>query len=1181
MRLFGPYKGSCGSIRNLRQMISVTFSVALLFSTVGFAQGVRGTITGQVKDPTGAVVPGASVKLINLATGQVTRTAQTNGDGVYELVEVEPATYNLDITAAGFSEVVLQNAVVEPNRHLTLDATMAAAGAIEQVTVSAGQELLDRDSATLGTTVDNLRVEGLPLDGREILNLALLQPGVIPTGDNGASGVDSGAGFRVNGARGNQNNFTIGGANNNEEAVGSDLGNEPRPDAVQEFRLLTSNYEAEFGRNVGSVVNVVIKSGTDKYHGDARIFWRPTFLSAAEFFDNLNGLPKRRFERKDFGGNFGGPLPLPMLDRGKQKTFFFFDYEQRAQLLGATDQLTEVPTQAMLGGNFSALLQPNNEFSASPIKLINPFTNTPYPGNIIPPSMISPIAKFYYSFLPAAPASGRVGVQGNQITNNNYATGRLDHTISDKQTISFIANYFQQDQVSAFGQVAPAANVPGFGEVDARDTYNYIFQHTYSITPTIVNSLLLSYARNNFPAVAPQNTTTPSQIGFTANFVAQPKFAGPPFLELDDEGLLFGNDIQGPQARLSQNYQIQDSVSWVKGNHRLKFGADGTKYFQPEDFLFINQGIFQWSAQFNESVGLPTTGLDIADVLIGLGPIAQQYGAGGERNYRQLSYSFFGQDAWKVKDNLTLSYGLRWDYIGAFYDKLNEVAYYRPGETSQLVAQGKLIDSQGQKIITGGGIPVDGLVYPGDPDNILGGTVPNGGYNPSLHNFAPRLGIAYSPRATDGTFWHRLIGDNATVIRGGWGIYYDGASLADTQLQQLTAPGYNGTNAFFFPTGGTLANPFAPSPFGPGVGLPTITNPFSATTDNVSAPLAQFARPIDPHLGTPYTYQYNLTIERSFHKNYVVSVSYVSTRGVHLYASEQINPSLGTFLPFADSIASPAPFGGYPAPTQANANSRRENPDITVGLGELVTAGSSWFNALEAQVQKRFSNGLLFQASYTWSKSIDNSDNSRGLLDLLDRNAGKGLSGDDQPQRFVLSWIYDLPFFRHSEGAMGRLLGGFRVGGIATFTSGTPFTVGNPFDIDGTGGALVNNADLGQRFQLLNPETNNTRAFNTNNFVAVGGPGTGFNLATDFRRGTEGVNQFFEGNGFNNWDLTFSKITRMWSESTSLELRLDVFNAFNHTQFTNLDLNLLDPNFGDYTSTRQSRVLQLAARIKF
>jgi hypothetical protein len=452
-----------------------------------------------------------------------------------------------------------------------------------------------------------------------------------------------------------------------------------------------------------------------------------------------------------------------------------------------------------------------------------------------------------------------------------------------------------------------------------------------------------------------------------------------------------------------------------------------------------------------------------------------------------------------------------------------------------------------------------------------------------LNQWAPRIGIAYSPRASSG--WrHFLVGDSATVIRAGWGIFYDGASVADTQLQQLSAPGYNGTNSFFFPAGGTLADPFAPSPI-PHSGLPTIPNPFLANTFDVSAPLVQFSQPVDPHLKIPYTYQYNLTLERTIGRDYLVSVGYVGTRGVHLYAQEQVNPALGTFLPFSSAIA-PIPGGGkFPVPDQSNANDRRMNPDIQLGLGELVTAGNSWYNSLQAQVQKRLSRGLSFQVAYTYSKSINDSDNSRGLLDLLNRASGKGLSGDDIPHRLVASWIYDLPFFTHSSGLMGRLLGGFSFGGIATFSSGTPFTVGNPFDTEGTGGAIFSFADLGAPFTLMDPRKNNTSAFNANAFQAFGDPNDPkhpFNLATDFRRGTEGVNQFRANNGTNNWNLIVSKRTRLWNESSSLEMRLELFNAFNHAQFTAIDLNLNDKtNFGKFTATQQSRVVQLGARVRF
>ncbi|HYL99371.1 MAG TPA: carboxypeptidase regulatory-like domain-containing protein, partial [Blastocatellia bacterium] len=529
-------------LRRATLRFSAASAICLLVSALALAQGARGTISGQVTDASGAVIAGATVSLKNVATQQQ-RTVVTDNNGSYQFLEIEPATYNLTVSAKGFSDALLQEATLEPSRHLTLDVSLKAAGVTEQVSVTAGQELIDRESATLGTTVDNKRVVGLPLNGRNILDLALLQPGVAPVATAGSFG--SGEGFRVNGARAVENNFTLDGSNNNEIAVGSDFGNEPRPDAVQEFRVLTGNYDAEYGRDAGSVINVVVKGGTNRFHGDARLFYRPTFLSAGRFFDNMAHLPVRRFERKEIGGNFGGPLDIPHVYNGKDKTFFFFDFETRRQLVGNSQTLTGLPTVNERNGIFSHTI-------------VDPATGKPFPNNTIDPTRISPIAKYYLNFIPIGDASGRATVQANEITNNDYITARLDHQINSKQTVNFIANYFQSSDATpfAFG----GANVPGFGAVNLQNTYNYVFHHTYAISSTLINSFLISYVRNNSPAVSPVNTTTPQQIGFTANFVADAAFAGPPNVRLLDRGLNLGNTIQGPQARISQNFQLQDSV---------------------------------------------------------------------------------------------------------------------------------------------------------------------------------------------------------------------------------------------------------------------------------------------------------------------------------------------------------------------------------------------------------------------------------------------------------------------------------------------------------------------------------------------------------------------------------------------------------------------------------------------
>jgi outer membrane receptor protein involved in Fe transport len=1143
--------------------------VALLTPTLSVAQGIRGTISGTVTDPNGAVVQNATVKLIDVARQQEIRTVQTNDQGIYQFVEIEPAIYDVVIAAQGFAEVKLTNVKVEPNRNVQIDASLKASGAAEEITVSASSELVERQSATLGTTVDSKRVVDLPLNGRNVLDLANLQPGVTPGGAGG------GLGIRVNGGRTVENNIQLDGSNNNEVAVGAATGVQPRPDAVQEFRLLTSNFEAEFGRNSGSVINVVTKSGTNDFHGNVRFFWRPTVLSAARFFDQDqpsdraltgDGDFRRRFERKEIGGNIGGPVWLPGLYNGREKTFFFFDYEARRQLIGDTRTLTSLPSAAERAGNFSGLGR----------IIRDPATGAPFPGNQVPDARISPIARFYLQFIPTGDATGQASVGANDVLNSDQITTRVDHVINDKQALNVTFSWFDVAQFSpfAFG----GASVPGFGSFDVRTTSNYIVRHTYSLTPNLINSFLVNYARNDQPSVVPENPTTPAEIGFTANFVANSNFAGPPRITFFDRNFNVGNTIQGPQARVSENFQLQDSVSWVTGNHRLKFGFDGTQYRQDQTFLFVNQGIFTFSRLF----GGNTTGDDFADFLIGNSPIALQFGANGERDFRQKQVSFFGQDTWRVNDSLTLSLGLRWEYTSPLTDKFNRVSYFRQGAVSELLTSGRLRTFEGLPITVPPGFraPV-GLVFVGDPDPVLGGLVPAGGVEKDWNNWAPRLGIAYSPSATDG-WMGSLLGDRKTVIRAGFGVYY-GAVIGDTALQQLTAPGFNGTNSFFFPASGTLANPFGPDPF-PAFGgnQGQVPNPFEATEAFIFAPLSQFSRSTNPFIRTPYTYQMNFTVERAFKEDYVASVSYVGSIGRKLYALEQVNPAVGTFIP--------VPAGRViPAPTPGNVNARRLNPDIQLGISEMVSAGNSSYHSLQTNLQKRFSNGLLFQVAYTFSKSIADSDQLRDGLDLLDRRFGRSLSADDIPHRFVTSWIYEFPFYRGGGGALSRLLGGWSIGGIAEFQSGRVFSVGNPFDTVGTGGGVLSLADHGAPFTRLDPRQTGNRAFNVNAFRTFGAAAS----FPQLRRGTSSFNQFRLGNGVNNWDLILAKKTRLWNETTNLEFRVEAFNAFNHTQFTTANLNLNnvvmtagqpDPvlsGFGKFTAAREARVIQLGARLQF
>lgn len=1173
--------------RNFRRSVLFVLTLSfLLFTTQIYAQGTRGTIRGTVTDPSGAVVPNATVRLIDTVKGTEVRTVQTNNDGVYQLIEIEPSTYDLIISAPNFAEFKLVAVKVEPNRNLSLDANLSVGEISNEVTVTAGVELIDRESATLGTTVDNRRVEGLPLNGRNVLNLALLQPGVTPADADNSGSFGAGSGFRVNGSRGVENNLTLDGANNNEVAVGGAIGGQPRPDAVQEFRILTTNFEAEFGRNTGGVVNVVTKSGTNEFHGNARFFYRPTFLSAARFLDkalssgNPNEDLRRKFERKEYGFNIGGPIYFlrpgggdkPFIYDGRDRSFFFVDYERRWQNVGNTQTITGLPTQAELNG----------DFSGTGVTIFDPATGQPFPGNRIPANRISPIAQYYLQFFPQANAAGQAQIGADQLTINNWFTTRLDHSINANHVLNFTANYTDVDDQDpfAFG----GSVIPGFGSADRQKTRNYVGRYTYIINPTLVNYLLVSVSKNKQPGVAPVNRTTPAQIGFTADFVANSEFAGPPAISLFDRNLQIGNSIQGPQRRITENYQIQDSVSWVVGSHRMKFGADATKYKQDQDFLFINQGIFIYSS----CCGTNTTGDDFADFLIGNSPVAAQYGSAGRRDFRQLAFAAFAQDTWNVTKNLTLSFGLRYEYTSPLKDLLDRVAFYRPGSTSQLLANGALTFEGRRLVVPTGGRAPNGLVYVGDPDNVLGGTVPRGGVAPDKNNWAPRFGFAYTFSGDGLGFLDRVLGENLTVLRGGYGLYY-GAVIGDTALQQLTATGFNGTNAFFFPNGGTLADPFAPDPFPAFQGnTPARPNPFTTgTTINIASPLTQFAQPIDPNLKTPQVTQFNVTLERGFLDDYVFSVSYVGNRGRKLYIRRELNPSLGTFFPNALRLPGQPPV---PAPTRNNTAARRLNADIEIGLPQLTADGNSTFDALQANLQKRFGDdGLLFQLAYTFSKSINDSDDQRDGVDLLDRRFDRALSDDDVPHRFVGSFIYELPFFKNTNGLTNRLLDGWSIGGIYTYQSGTVFSVLNPVTTVGTAG-ITSFADLGANFQLLDPQQNDRRAFNAGAFAAfdcgVAFTNTAVCGPNGFRRGTSGRNQFRLNNPINNWDAILTKKTKLFNESNILELRFEAFNLLNKTQFTTVDTNLgsltsPNPSFGKYTGTRESRIIQLGAKLTF
>ena len=569
--------------------------------------------------------------------------------------------------------------------------------------------------------------------------------------------------------------------------------------------------------------------------------------------------------------------------------------------------------------------------------------------------------------------------------------------------------------------------------------------------------------------------------------------------------------------------------------------------------------------------------------MLGTSPLTIQVGANGQRDFRQLAYAAFAQDTWNLTRNMTLSLGVRYEYVSPLRDSQNRVAYYRPGVTSQLLANGSLKFGDQTITIPNGGRAPNGLVYVGDPDPVLGGTVPEGGVKSDRNNFAPRLGVSYAINGQDG-FWKRLTGENSSVIRAGVGLYY-GAIIGNNILQQLSSPGYNGTNAFYYRASGTLADPWASDPYpfysySPFLDVetkdvPTSTpNPFAATNIFVSAPLAQNSTPINPNIATPMVYQWNMTFERSFSRDYVFGISYVGNAGSKLYGSRQINPALGTLI--TETRTQP-----LPAPTGSNANNRRLNDDFRIGMTQLDTIGRCGYHSMQVNFNKRFSDdGLLFQVAYTLSKSINTGDGFTSLHDYFDINYGRARSDDDRPHRLVGSVVYELPFFKTTTGITNRLLDGWSLGAIYTYQSGGLFNVTNPTDVDGTGGAILNYLGYNEAFTLLDPKENDRRAFNINAFENPVVCPTATYASCARRLG--GVRNAFRLNNIvNNWDMILSKKVKLFSERNNLELRFEAFNAFNTTQFTTINTTRTSADFGRYTDTRSPRSIQLAARFNF
>lgn len=1129
---------------------------ACLLASSAYAAEVTASLLGTVRDASGAVVPAATVTLTNIQTNATQKT-ESGTDGNYSFTLVPVGQYRLTVEKTGFRKYVQEGIILQVNQAAKQDISLQVGAQTEVVEVTGDVAQVDTVTATLGSVETQRRIVDLPLVERDTFQLGLLQAGVFaPDPDDGSLNP-----FSVSGQRSESLTFLIDGVDNND-FLGNNAVVDPNPDAVEEFKILTNNYGAEYGRTSGGIVNQVIKSGTNALHGGVFEFFRNDDLNARNYFQPT----RTRFNRNLFGGTLGGPIR-------KDKTFFFISYQGSRRIEGQVAPVLTVLSPAQRG---CVTVTPGcvgtvADFSGDlPTQLVDPISGNPYPNNQVP---INPVIANYISkYLPLPNIPGTNNFAANPIGRIQEDQGiiRLDHHLTSRDTI--YGNWIVNDVRDAYpfriiNGASSGGNVPvGSGFSDATRSQQAALTWSHIFSPHVVNEFIFGANRVATLMAIPADATSPADLGFTNVNPDDAKGVAPPIMFSNTFQL--GPSPQGPTKEHDVTFHWQDSVSWNKGHHDLKFGADIRRVRNNFNFDFFNNGSFDF-ANFVS----PFTGDGFADFVGGFPDNYFQF-SNAVYGIRTYSLHFYGQDSWKVLPRLTLNLGLRYEYNSPQKDPHNNIIGFFPGKQSTVFPDA----------------PPD-LLYPGDPG------IPNSGMVfPDKNNFAPRFGFAWD-----------MLGNAKLVMRGGFGIFYDIEDGA-LNLQFGGQPPFGGvTNlnySSFTPGVDPIADPF--NSFQPGT-----VNPFpfiaGGHLGQFFVPKVSFAFVVDPHFRTPYSENYNYGFQYQLTKDTLIEAYYVGSLGRKLITSADVNFPQPSILKqqfnnagFTNADCARA-LAGCGDPTDPNSS--------LTEAGQLLTDHSNGVSAsheFQLTMDKRFSGGFNLRGAYTLAKTIDVQSGFRARSSLqtnpLDLSFDRGLADFDATHRLVISGSWEIPWDRPFQGNrfMRKLTEGWQINGIASFQSGNPFTIFSN-DNQSQQASGLDRADLVGKTQTFNPRTIRTFSPDPNgiNGSCLNGATTGnfyFNpLVYDCANVTEGGGiplfsfgdsgrNTVRGPGINNVDLSLFK-TFKFNERTALQLRTEFFNAFNHTQF------LLSGNsstafgftgtFGQVTQARDPRIIQFALKLSF
>jgi hypothetical protein len=1161
-------------------------SVALLILCLAVplaAQEARGTLTGKVLDTNQASVPNANVKITNVAMG-TTVSVVTNESGLFQAPYLLPGTYRITVENKGFKKYVREGIVLRVNDNIEVEVALEIGDVGETITVTADAPALETTSGSLGQVIDSRRVAELPIPHGDPFKLIGLAAGVSFSRDlrlDRPFEPTHIVGYSIDGTRANRSDVMIDGVPSTSTANAGEViaSFVPPQDLVQEFKVQTATFDASFGNTEGGVTNISIKSGTNNLHGTAYWTKMAPALFANDFFANKNGRPRPDFNYDRWGGTVGGPVWIPKLYNGRNKTFFMYGIESIPEARPRNNGSQNIPTEKMRSGDFSELLAANAGY-----QLYNPFTarlegsrirRDPFPGNVIPANLINPIArKFVDTYLPKPTSQGAADGTGNfaqpDLTETiEYLSNtiRIDHVINDQHRIFGRGSWYNRDS-NYNNYYRNAATGEWFLFKSRQGTVD----HVWTLAPTLVLNSRYGYNRfirgtNSNPENRGFDLTSLGFPSYYNNIIGEDIRRFPRFNINQYQGTAVGGEL-----RPTDTHSVISTMNQSLNAHSLKYGVEFRSYRETDKFFGNNQtGQFDFGANWVrgplDNSPIPSDlGFSFASFLLGL-PTGGTISIPADYAEQSTTTGIFFHDDWKVNRKLTLNLGLRYEIEGALTERYNKsVRGFDFGSAQPMEAAVKANLAR---------TPVQGV----DPNQffVRGGLTfagvngqPRGLYNVPKKNFMPRFGFAYKI-------------DDKTVARGGYGTFYGFLGQRRSDVNQI---GFS-TNV---PLNVTLNNGLT--------FIETLNNPFETYKNGLpAAPGASLG--IQTFLGqgisffnenplSPYNQRWELSLQRELPGGWVADVAYVGNRGTHIEITRNINALPNQYLstattrdnntnnylgalvanPFAGQMPASAP-AGFRSATISRSQLLRPYPQFG-DINTTTNDGYSWYHALQANFNKRFSQGYTLGASYTWSKFME----AISYLNAADPRPTEVISDFDRTHRLAINGIYEFPFgkgrrFLANLGSVGSyVVSGWQLSGVYQYQSGAPIGFGNIF--------FTGSFD---DIPLSGSQRSTDRWFNTAaGFVTASNAQPVANIRT-FPLRLSNVRT----DAINNIDLSVIKKTQLW-EGKNLEFRAEFINAFNHPLLPAPNTNVTQASFGQIIASNQAnypRRIQLTVKFVF